>query len=52
MVQLNAAALIDRVRKIALALPDTTEKLSHGEPAFRSAATLAASLLTVTIRPA
>ena len=31
---MNAAALIDRVRKIALALPDTSEKLSHGEPAF------------------
>lgn len=30
----NADALIDRVRQIALALPDTSEKLSHGEPAF------------------
>ena len=30
----TASALIDRVRKIALALPDATEKLSHGEPAF------------------
>ena len=30
----NAEALIARVRKIALALPDATEKLSHGEPAF------------------
>ena len=28
------AALIARARKIALALPDATEKLSHGEPAF------------------
>ena len=26
--------LIDRVRKAALALPGTTEKLSHGEPCF------------------
>jgi hypothetical protein len=26
--------LIDRVRKAALALPGTTEKLSHGEPSF------------------
>jgi hypothetical protein len=25
---------IDRVRKICLALPETTEKLSHGEPTF------------------
>ena len=31
---MTAAALIDRARKIALALPDATEKLSHGEPAF------------------
>lgn len=30
----DAAALIDRVREIALALPGVTEKLSHGEPAF------------------
>ncbi len=30
----DAAALIDRVREIALALPDVTEKSSHGEPAF------------------
>jgi hypothetical protein len=29
-----AAPLIDHVRKIALALPGVTEKLSHGEPAF------------------
>lgn len=28
----DAAALIERVR--ALAFPDVTEKLSHGEPAF------------------
>ena len=27
-------ALIARVRKITLALPGTTEKLSHGEPSF------------------
>ena len=26
--------LIDRVRKLALDLPGTTEKLSHGEPSF------------------
>jgi hypothetical protein len=26
--------LIDRVRRVALALPGTTEKLSHGEPSF------------------
>jgi hypothetical protein len=30
----DAAALIERVRAIALAFPDVTEKLSHGEPAF------------------
>lgn len=30
----GAAALIARVRKVALALPGTTEKLSHGEPSF------------------
>jgi hypothetical protein len=30
----DPAALIDRLRKIALALPDATEKLSHGEPTF------------------
>lgn len=30
----NAAALIERVREIALALPGVTEKLSHGEPTF------------------
>jgi hypothetical protein len=30
----DAAALIDRVRQIAMALPGTSEKLSHGEPAF------------------
>ncbi|MGH9457851.1 MAG: MmcQ/YjbR family DNA-binding protein [Thermoanaerobaculia bacterium] len=27
-------ALIERVRAIALDLPETSEKLSHGEPAF------------------
>jgi hypothetical protein len=31
---MNATALIDRVREIAHSLPDVTEKLSHGEPAF------------------
>ena len=30
----TADALIDRVRAVAMALPDTTEKLSHGEPSF------------------
>jgi hypothetical protein len=30
----DAEALIARVREIALALPDTFEKVSHGEPAF------------------
>jgi hypothetical protein len=30
----GAAALIERVRAIASGLPGTTEKLSHGEPAF------------------
>lgn len=30
----DAAALIERVRQIALALPDVTEKVSHGESAF------------------
>jgi len=31
---MKADALIDRLRKIALALPGVTEKLSHGEPTF------------------
>jgi hypothetical protein len=30
----SSKALIERVRKAALALPGTTEKLSHGEPSF------------------
>ena len=30
----GSAALIARVRKLALALPGATEKLSHGEPTF------------------
>jgi hypothetical protein len=30
----NAAALIDRLRGIALALDGASEKLSHGEPTF------------------
>ena len=34
---MNAEALIERLRKIALALPDATEKLSHGEPTFFTA---------------
>jgi hypothetical protein len=33
----NVEALIERVRRIALALPDATEKLSHGEPTFFTA---------------
>jgi len=31
---MTPAALISRARKIALALPGATEKLSHGEPTF------------------
>jgi hypothetical protein len=34
MLRVTADALIERVRQIAMALPDVTEKLSHGEPAF------------------
>ena len=30
----DAAKLIERVRRICTALPDCTEKLSHGEPTF------------------
>ena len=30
----DAAALIDRLREIALAMPEATEKLSHGAPTF------------------
>lgn len=30
----TAEAQIDRVRKLALALPGASEKLSHGEPTF------------------
>ena len=30
----DVEALTERVRAIALALPDATEKLSHGEPTF------------------
>jgi hypothetical protein len=33
-VKRDADALIERLRTIALALPDAYEKLSHGEPAF------------------
>lgn len=29
-----SASLMERVRRICLALPDTSEKLSHGEPTF------------------
>lgn len=31
---MNAVALMERVRKICMALPGTTEKLSHGEPTW------------------
>lgn len=31
---MTADTLIERLRRIALALPETSEKLSHGEPAF------------------
>jgi hypothetical protein len=34
---MKAEALIERLRKIALALPDSSEKLSHGEPTFFTA---------------
>ena len=37
MVRIRSAAsgrLIERVRKICLALPEATEKLSHGEPTW------------------
>ncbi len=30
----GSEALIERVREIALSLPEASEKLSHGEPAF------------------
>lgn len=30
----DSGALIERVRSLAMALPGTTEKLSHGAPAF------------------
>lgn len=30
----SGAELVERVRAICLALPDTTEKLSHGAPSF------------------
>jgi hypothetical protein len=33
-VQPQAASQIDRVRKLCLALPGSSEKLSHGEPTF------------------
>ena len=32
--QPSSVELIDRVRRIAAGLPGTTEKISHGEPAF------------------
>lgn len=32
--ELSGAQQIERVRKICLALPETTEKLSHGEPTW------------------
>ena len=34
MPKANAQALIERVRRIAMELPGTSEKLSHGEPTF------------------
>lgn len=36
MTKLNLSAQkhLERVRRIALALPETSERLSHGEPAF------------------
>ena len=34
---ITAEAQIDRVRKLALALPGASEKLSHGEPTFFAA---------------
>lgn len=39
-----SAKTIERVRKICLALPDTTEKLSHGEPTWFTAGRVFASL--------
>ena len=30
----KAATLVDRIRKICLALPEVTERLSHGAPTF------------------
>ena len=32
--KLDPAQHVERVRRICLALPETTEKLSHGEPTF------------------
>jgi hypothetical protein len=34
MPRKSSERLIDRVRKVAQALPGTTEKVSHGEPSF------------------
>lgn len=34
MVKDPSAEHVDRVRRICLSLPETTEKLSHGEPTF------------------
>ncbi len=31
---MKKAAILDRVRKLCLALPEATEKLSHGSPTF------------------
>jgi hypothetical protein len=39
-----SAKTIERVRKICLALPDTMEKLSHGEPTWFSAGRVFAML--------
>ena len=37
MLSADPAAALDRLRAIALALPETAEKLSHGIPAFQVA---------------
>lgn len=37
MLSADPAAVLERLRAIALALPETAEKLSHGRPAFQVA---------------
>ncbi len=44
MAKQTAESLIQRVRDIALALPDAYEKLSHGEPSFFNKGGLFASI--------